>query len=164
MLRDRPSERVGRRGRRGRSGAINMEYVFAGGLALIIVAALTLAIWHTFFRSRGGTIGDIPTEAHFQCRKCKDVQVVDMDKLTQKQIMQQGFGPMWADCPKCAKTDAAIEMAKCPKCEKYYVPKGYLRPDMMMSGVEGANICPHCKLDVQKYRTEEAMRRRKAKK
>ncbi len=129
MLRGRASERMGGRGRRGRSGAINMEYVFAGGLALIIVAALTLAIWHTFFRPRGGTIGEIPTEAHFQCRKCKDVQVVDMDKLTQKQIMQQGFGPMWADCPKCAKTDAAIEMAKCPKCEKEI---GYERPMMLI--------------------------------
>lgn len=163
MLLDKASVRSERRFRFGNAGAINMEYVFAGGLALIIVAALGLTIYH-FMGGPGGASGEIPEEAWFRCMECKHEFAIKTETLTKTQMMSQGMGPMLANCPKCGEEEGAVEMSLCPKCEKYYVPEGFLDPRLFIEGDKKANVCEHCGLDVQEYRRKEMKEMQKKKK
>ena len=155
MLRNRTSGRAGRRGRSGRSGAINMEHVFAGGLILLIVAALGLAIWHTFFRNP--PMPEVDPQVYFRCVKCNNEHAIDRKDLTKEQMFQEGEpSGILDDCPKCGAKDESRQKVKCPECEKYYLPKWRVDPRG-----EGPNVCEHCKTDVDKWYIEDAKKRKK---
>ena len=141
-----------------RRGAINMEYVFAGALVLLIVAALGLAVWHTFIKSPG-TVGEVDPQVHLRCRKCNHEYAIDRDNLTKEQMFQEGDpSGIIDDCPSCGTKRAAIQLVKCPKCEKYYLPRWRVTGRY---GQKGSNVCEYCKTDVDQWYMDEAKNRKK---
>ncbi len=133
-----------------------MEHVFAGGLILLIVAALGLAIWHTFIRSTSKVAKPDP-QVYFRCVKCNNEHAIDRKDLTKEQMFQEGEpSGILDDCPKCGAKDESRQKVKCPECEKYYLPKWRVDPRG-----EGPNVCEHCKTDVDKWYIEDAKKRKK---
>jgi hypothetical protein len=158
MLRDRALKGAPRRDNVARRGVINMEYVFAGALILLIVAALALAVWHTFIRNPS-KVAKIDPQIHFRCLKCGGEYPKDRDKLTKSQMFSEAEGPIRDDCPKCATKGAGIQLSKCPECGKNYLPKFFT--NQRLWGQPGSNICEHCKIDVDKWYMEDAKKRKK---
>ena len=159
MLRDRALRGAPRRRNVARRGAINMEYVFAGALILLIVAALGLAFWHTFIRNPS-KVAKIDPQVHFRCLKCKDEYAKDRKDLTKQEMFMEGEPTgIITDCLKCGAKGAAIQLSKCPACEKYYLPKERMNPRIW--GTPGSNICEHCKIDVNQWYVEDAKKRKK---
>ena len=63
------------------------------------------------------------------------------------------------DCAKCGAKLAALQLFKCPVCEKYYLPKWRVNPRLW--GQPGSNVCEHCGLDVDQWHMDEAKKRKK---
>ncbi len=158
MLRDRALRGAPRRYNAARRGAINMEYVFAGALILLIVAALALAVWHTFIRNPS-EVAEIDPQIHFRCLKCGHEYAKDRDQLTKSQMFSEAEGPIRDDCPKCGVQRAGIQLSKCPECEKYYLPEFFTNPRIW--GQPKSNICEHCKIDVDEWYIEENAKKKK---
>lgn len=164
MLQNKASEDAGRRLRFSNRGAVNMEYVFGGALALLIVAALALSIHGSLFSKKGsGLVDKIPDDVYFHCDKCQNEFPILRKDLTQQQRAQQNRGLMNADCPKCNEKGSSLEMARCPvpKCKKYYVPESYRDIDALMSMRPGSDICSHCGTDILEWRAEDSAKRRR---
>ena len=51
-------------------------------------------------------------------------------------------------CPQCGRQTGAL-MSECPACWKFYVSQRVAKP-----GPDAKDICPHCKTDVAKWRSE----------
>ena len=102
---------------------------------------------------------DVDPEVHFRCLTCGHEFVIDRDDLTKEQMFMEGESSgIITDCPKCGVAQATIQLSKCPKCEKYYLPKwrhpgGCFQPD--------SNVCEHCNLDVNRWYIDEAKKRMK---
>lgn len=138
-----------------------MDHLFGAGLGLLIIVALALTIWQSFFKARGEEMVMTDT-VWFECQECKNVYEKPRDELTKSQAFSEGDGPIYDTCPECNKENYAVQMEKCPKGCGPYMPKGNL--DTRFWGREGYNICSKCGLDVDEYHSQEREKRRKTKK
>ncbi len=101
-------------------------------------------------------------EVHFRCLKCGYEYAKGLGDLTEEQFAMEDQEPILDDCPKCGAKGESRQMFKCPKCEKYYLPKWCTYPKGTFVCFDvGGDICEHCNLDVDKWNIEEAMRRKK---
>ncbi len=148
MLRSKSSRHAVTRPGFARGGAINTEYLFAGALALVILGALALTIYFSFFRKSTGLKTELPTVYQFRCVECGHEFTIDVEDLPSKAWRARGAVPMHMDCPKCGVEDAAAELYECPKCKKYYLPPAHLDPESWQEGLLGADVCEHCVFEV----------------
>ena len=105
-------------------GGDKMEYFFAASLAVVIVGALALTIYFTFFRSESAAAG--PNKHMWQCQKCGTE--ISVDENTQHRLEEMDK-PM-ANCPKCGSLQPVWPMVKCfnPACGKYFVRQSHQGP------------------------------------
>ena len=124
-------------------GAVNMEYVFAGALAVIILGSLAL----TFHFGPSRDDAELP-EPHWQCEKCGAVLVGDL--MTEEE-MDSKMGPGGVlrptDCPKCGAKDSLYQTLRCPQCGEWYIPATAKSPDGQIVGQDIRNVCPKCGAD-----------------
>ena len=128
-------------------GAVNMEYVFAGALAAIILGSLALTI---HFGLSKDDVGDLP-EQHWQCEKCGEVFVGD---LMTPEEMARKMGPgglLPIDCPKCGAKDSVYQTIQCPQCGEWYIPATAKFPEAQITGQDIRNICPKCGTDYRQW-------------
>ena len=106
---------------------------------------------------------DVDPQVHFRCMKCKHEFTKDRKDLTKEERIMEGAATViMTDCPKCGAKGQSRQLSKCPKCEKYYLPRW--RVDPRLGTKPGSNVCEHCKLDVDQWCVDEAKRRRKSRK
>ena len=117
----------------GRGGDA-MEYFFAGSLAVVIIGALGLTVYFTFFKSSAPAGANVA--AMYKCTKCG--AEFEVDDATRNRL-QESANPR-ADCPKCGAAKSALPMVKCFACGKYYV-----RPSLLKRGAK--DVCPYCGKD-----------------
>ena len=151
MLTGKSSTHAARRSRPARHGAITMEYVFAGALALVILGALILTVYFGFIHTPGGLEEALQSEFTFRCVKCEHEFTKERDDLPVYVLRIMGEGLMFIDCPKCNAKDSAYQLVECPKCKKLYLAPAYSDPEAYLQGLPGANVCEHCGLDVGKW-------------
>lgn len=115
-------------------GGDKMEYVFAAGLAVVIVGALALTIYFTFFKTRAAGAG--AGRNMWQCQKCHTE--ISVDESTQGRLEEMDRPVL--DCPKCGSPQPVWPMARCPACGKYFVRQSVM--NRRKSFTEDA--CSHC--------------------
>ncbi|HUS47250.1 MAG TPA: hypothetical protein VNA25_25190 [Phycisphaerae bacterium] len=128
-------------------GAGKSEYLLAGGLGVVIIAALALAIWGMF----GGRISGpkAPTELHYKCEKCQHEFTVPLDELTAAPDAMDELQASVRDCPSCGAKQSCWRCIECPNCKKYYISQSEkARLEAMRIGrTEPEGIqdkCPYC--------------------
>ena len=128
-----------------RRGAINMEYVFGGALAVVILASVGLAVW---VGMGGGKKEDSYAlkDKTYICDACGEQFTVTPDEMTDAEKNISPMSPKVIKCRKCGK-NAAYQAVPCPVCEKVYVP---LRARDPLSPER--DICPFCETDVDAYK------------
>jgi len=130
-------------------GKANMEYVFAGALAVIIVGALALTIYFVFVGDDTGGPGE---DSHWKCLNPDCQYEFTMTPKQMSELPNRATGPtIRVDCPKCGTKDRAYLMIKCPKCGKYYVPDSHKYFEAAMQGQQIRNVCPYCKTDYAQW-------------
>ena len=162
MLRDTSSRHTVKRLAIGGGGGLNMEYLFAGALGVIIMSSLGLTLYFGVLSGPEKRVTD--TMSHYKCDQCGEESTIDpadepqdtmgitRDKMTElyKRI----------DCPKCGATESSIRMAKCQneECGKYYVPDSYRDPTAWQEGRIASDICSHCGTDMRELRKAKVRR------
>ncbi len=118
------------------AGGDKMEFLFAASLAVIIIGALVLTIYFTFFK--GGSSAGAGASIRWQCSKCGNE--FSVDRATEHRLEEMSK-PV-ADCPKCGAKKSGYPMHKCfnPACGKYFV--GESAKDPTKSAVN--DVCPYC--------------------
>ena len=119
------------------SGGDKMEYLFAASLAVVIIGALVLTIYFTFFKTEATAGAD--TRNMWQCQKCN--AEFSVDQATQERLSEMD-NPR-ANCPKCGAAKSALPMAKCfnLSCGKYFVRESTKNPRADIR----KDACPYCK-------------------
>ncbi len=149
------SNRRSRRAARRRRGvAVAGKCILAGVLVLLIVLGVGADVWDWV-----GGRPVIDRIVHFRCLKCGYEYTKDLRDIVMGPCYVEPGALMREDCPKCGTAGAAIQLSKCPKCEKHYLPAYFT--NLRLLGQPGSNICEHCKIDVDKWYMDEAKKRRK---
>ena len=143
-------------------GAVNMEYVFAGRLAAVILGALVLTVYFSFIRSPGTKVKPIE-EVHLKCDQCGHEFVEKIEDIDPSILRGAEFGIV-LDCPSCGEKETAFQMNKCPKCEKYYLAPAHRNPMAIANGAPGANVCSHCGTDITQWTIDQYKQKKKKKK
>jgi len=153
---------------RGGGKGFNMEYLFAGALAAIIVGSLALTIYFTFGGHRGARG---PREIHFKCIKCgyeftkkpEELRAMSPGEPSMDMMFVPGMEPMALDCPKCGAKKSAFMAVKCPNpdCGAYYISPYMLNPEAMTEGKELRDVCPKCGTDRVQWYLEHRKKRKK---
>jgi DNA-directed RNA polymerase subunit RPC12/RpoP len=133
-------------------GGGRMDYLFAGGLILLIVLALGLTIWHTFKGSSPTTEQD--PDMHFKCGACGGEFTIPREQYYSAEREQEDEAGR-IDCKLCGARESAYPMTKCPNCGKYYLSERQkaIIDSMADRGQPPRNIgqipdkCPHCGTD-----------------
>ncbi len=145
------------------SGKLNLsgkqtEYAVAGGLLIVIVAAVVFAatqIW-----SCGSTPIGERGEPRVKCVKCGEEWTITREEemiLNRENEMRRGV-PVGEDCEKCGGEGTVFLMNICPECKTYYLSKSITDPDKF---AEGGNkeVCPNCGTDLNEWWREHRRRR-----
>lgn len=167
MLRDTLSRHTVRRLAIGGGEGLNMEYLFAGALGLIIISSLGLTLYFGVLSGPEKQVVDRLT--HYKCDQCGEEFTIDPADQPQDPmgITRDKMAELYkrVDCPKCGATESSIRMAKClnEECGKYYVPDSYRDPTAWQEGRMTSDICPHCGTDMRKLRRARARMRKQKK-
>ena len=154
MLRSRLSQAV----QRLEFAGGRTEYLFAGALVLIVVAALGLSIYFAF-GGRGNDFERPDPNVPYECEACGHHWTVNMEDIDPDRAMASE-GPIIEPCPSCGAPDTGYPMTKCPKCGKYFLSE-YHR-DWQLMGEEGQDeLCPHCGLNINEYYRQELEKRKR---
>ena len=130
MTRQRESATVAGRLRTGNRGAVNMEYLFGGALAVVIIGAVALTIYFGWMHTAKGK----DTNAHFTCYKCGKEFLVDLFKEQPGEIL---------DCRVCDGKQTAVRMVVCPKCNNW--------TPLYDKNYKQTLVCVHCGTDRNQY-------------
>jgi len=130
-------------------GGRGKEILMGAALALVVVAALVLAMWHIF-------VGEKPEAAtyHMKCLKCGyefDTSDANLPDYVWKAKEEHPTASLRMHCPQCKTEWSCVPMTKCPNCQKYFVAD------------EGAAkiICPYCQTDVADFAAKKAQQQRR---
>lgn len=141
----------------GGGGSGNMEYVFAGALALVIIGSLVL----TFMNLFGGPGTNVDVEPlRFKCLQCDHEFTVAPEDLPQPddpEMASMMYGPMGMriPCPKEECGGMAVQMQKCLKCGEWFVSDVARNPERWMNSPHPPQIvCPYCKTDQIRYQEQ----------
>ncbi len=105
----------------GAGGGLNMDYVVAGGLALLIVLALGFAVYGAFFRTPGTDFGG-DGKNHFICDECQHEVVLTQEQTAQRRRESRSEEEvLLLDCPNCQAKKSCYPAVHCPECGTYYV-------------------------------------------
>lgn len=127
------------------------------GLILVIAGSLAF-IASQFF-------GGPPTpprvvELGFKCIKCANEFTMTNEAFQQRTVdmeyirLHKGTSNDMADCPKCGEKHSALQMYRCPNCQKFFLPAavnirtappGYVPPDP---------VCPYCGTNMYQWHRE----------
>jgi len=142
-MNEKLQSRIGLKGLEfGEGGGRTKEVVIGAALAIIVVAALVLALYHVFS-------GPKPKEEtlHMHCLKCGYEFTIKNRDLPEDAWDMKTF-EIRLDCPECGAKKSCVQMMQCPSCGKWFVkPK------------EGPLRCPYCKVNVTKYVKERAKKK-----
>jgi len=142
---------------RGGGKGFNMEYLFAGALAVIILGSLILTIYFTL---GGGEPSPGDLEVTFKCAKCgyefskkpEEVRPMGPDMMPMP-MGAPGMAPIALDCPKCGAKKSAFQAVKCPNCGAFYISQITTHPVAPGEGRQLRDVCPKCGTDrIQWYR------------
>ncbi len=158
MLRNRPSRRTQRE---RRAGTIDKKLTLVGVLVLIAVGAVGMSVWRAYF-------GPESRPSFFLRHKCRACGIVySVRWLSSSQPMwwtvHKATGNVSDDCHRCGAKRAVDVDFKCPKCEKYFLPKWYRDSDPSLQGQPGAYTCEHCGTDaltMEQWYMEDAEKRK----
>ncbi|MCJ7543711.1 MAG: hypothetical protein MUP47_03950 [Phycisphaerae bacterium] len=130
------------------SGGDKMEYFFAAALAIVIVGALVITIYFTFFKSNTAAVG--PGENMWQCQKCNTA--ISVDLATQQRLEEMDRPAI--ECPKCGSVQPVWPMVRCfnPACRKYFVRQSVINRRRPSS----EDTCPYCGKNWMKTLEEQA--------
>ena len=142
-------------------GGRQTEYLLIGGLIIVIVGAISLAIFG------GGKDDGDEYEPMWQCQaegckhEFKPPPVKTPPVRGRPDVLMDDMRIVILDCPKCRAKQSSLPTDKCVKCEKSYVSgptselaaKQQAAPGAMLTGrVKSRNICPHCDTDQNQWR------------
>ncbi len=128
-----------------RRGAINMEYVFGGALAVLILAAVVFAVWVAMGGSKEEERHVLKAKTYI-CDVCGKQYTVNLEEMTDAERRPAPTAPKVATCRKCGKK-AAYQALPCPECGKVYVPLRARDPF-----TQEPDICPFCETNVDAYK------------
>lgn len=144
-------------------GGKNMEYILAGVLLLIIIAAVVLSVGG--IQCGGGTAGP-GGQPMVKCVECDEEWEIsqeeasrfnrEMERSMEREGGDTSIGWGW-DCPTCKKEGCVFLMIQCPSCKKYYLSKRYTDPAAFVKAGR-RDICPECDTDVYKWYSEHRRR------
>lgn len=134
-------------------GGDKMEYFFAASLAVVIVGALALTIYFTFFKSATSVAG--PVQHMWKCQKCGTE--FSVDEVTQGRLEEMDRPT--AMCPKCGTVEPVWPMVQCfnPACRKWFVRESI--KNRRKSVLDDA--CPYCGKNWMQGLDEQTKTRRK---
>ncbi len=117
-------------------GGDKMEYLFAAALAIVIIGALVLTVYFTFFKKRAGAAGG--EKYMWQCRTCGTE--ISVDEATNNRLEEMDRPAV--HCPKCNSVQPVWRMDRCfnPACRKYFVRQSVKNPRRPVS----EDTCPYC--------------------
>ena len=154
----------------GGPGGRLKDYLLIGGLVVIVVAALVMAIAYG--------LGDDdekhkpPGAIMFKCLDCDAEFEYDharQPKGTPDTVPMKRMGP--ARCQACKKLSRALQMTRCPECGKHYLSASaryqHEKDTLTRQGKDTAalgqcppTVCPHCETNLHTwYRQYDARRR-----
>lgn len=136
-------------------GGKNMEYILAGVLLLIIVAAVVLALGP--IRCGKESVGPAG-KPMVKCRECGKQWEVKREELRNyEREMEMGGTPIGTDCPYCKEEGCVFRMQQCPKCKEYYLSKRITDYEAFVEDGK-KEICPKCGTDVYEWYKEHRRR------
>ena len=145
-------------------GGRRTEHLLIGGLIVVIVGALALAIFG------GGGDDTEEYEPMWQCQAegCKHEfrppPVKTPPVKDRPDVLMDDMQMVILDCPKCGAKEGCLPMDRCVKCGESYVSgpttewaaKQKADPDATPMGrVKSRNICPHCNTDQIQWRRKQ---------
>jgi ribosomal protein S27E len=124
----------------------NVEYILAGVLLVVIVAAVVLSLGS--IRCSGPSF-ELPDSYRVKCVECDEEWEIKPDEAMDfgREVREELIG---VDCDKCGEKECVFLMIQCPKCKKHYLSKSIADPDAFVED-KHKDICPHCGTDMHKW-------------